>query len=602
MKIAMYARVSSETQAKDGTIDSQIEALREYAKANNLTIAFECLDDGYSGTTLDRPGLDQVRDLAQAGSIDGILILSLDRLSRKQAHQIILIEEFKKQNIQLIFTDQNFSDTPEDNLMFQIQGAIAEYERTKILDRMRRGMIYSVKKGQAQNNPPVGYRYIPRDKDSVGYWEVNPDEAKIVRYIYDLYIKHELKGTQIADRLNDEAIPCRGTKWWSSRIYSILKNATYTGTAYRFKVQSVEPKKNAKNNIYRRKKKTATALRPREEWFEIAVTPIIDKDTWNKAQELLKQNAYRARRNNNKHAYLLRGLVVCGVCGCMAAGYVSNKSTYYSCGAKRNKNIASKPHEEAIQVKHKSFDQKVWLGLTELLTNPKNLKAQLEKRLQARRAKFSPTQSTDDFDKELKQLAAQEKRILDAYREEIIDMPTLKEQKGMISKRRKVLETKKKAALSRSEGLGQPQITMDMLGDVSARFQRITAKADFANREKLVNLLVNSITLYPHRAVVQGTIPLLTDDALIPTRQSPRFCYARKLVGSQTWLLLACATHERGEYQTSYKATHVSHVGNAARISSLFRCSNRTETIEDLQHGPEPNDHKGRHGNNAAAH
>src|SRR5829696_6402480 len=126
MNIALYARVSSETQAKNGTIESQVEALRDDAKARSLTITFECLDDGYSGTTLDRPGLDQVRDLAQAGSIDGVLILSIDRLSRKQAHQIFLMEELKKRNIQLIFADRNFEDTPEDNFMLTIQGAIAE--------------------------------------------------------------------------------------------------------------------------------------------------------------------------------------------------------------------------------------------------------------------------------------------------------------------------------------------------------------------------------------------------------------------------------------------------------------------------------------------
>src|SRR5688500_14311360 len=127
MKIALYARVSSDKQAKGGTIESQVEALREYAQAHNLMIAYECLDDGYSGTTSLRPGLDRVRDLAHAGSIEGVLILSIDRLSRKQAHQIILMEEFKKENIQLIFTDQNYSDSPEDGLMLQIQGAIAEY-------------------------------------------------------------------------------------------------------------------------------------------------------------------------------------------------------------------------------------------------------------------------------------------------------------------------------------------------------------------------------------------------------------------------------------------------------------------------------------------
>ena len=139
MNIAIYARVSSETQAKDGTIDSQIEALREYAKIHDLTIIREFLDDGYSGTNLDRPGLDQLRDFTQEGLIEGILILSPDRLSRKQTNQIILMEEFKKRNIQVIFTNQQFGDSPEDQLMLQIQGSLAEYERAKILDRTRRG-------------------------------------------------------------------------------------------------------------------------------------------------------------------------------------------------------------------------------------------------------------------------------------------------------------------------------------------------------------------------------------------------------------------------------------------------------------------------------
>jgi len=206
MKIAIYARVSSETQAKDGTIDSQIEALRAYAKEHELTIIHECLDDGYTGTQLIRPGLDHLRDLAQEGQIEAVLILSPDRLSRKQAHLLVLLDEFKKRNIQVLFTSQSYSDSPEDNLMLQIQGAIAEYERVKILDRMRRGAIHAVKNGQFMGGiPPYGYRYISKSKTGKAQWEVNPEEAKIVRYIYDLYIKNGLKGTQIADRLNYES-------------------------------------------------------------------------------------------------------------------------------------------------------------------------------------------------------------------------------------------------------------------------------------------------------------------------------------------------------------------------------------------------------------
>jgi site-specific DNA recombinase len=458
--------------------------------------------------------------LAQAGSIEGVLVLSPDRLSRTQANQIILVQEFKKRNVKLIFTTQNSSDSPEDNLMLQIQGAIAEYERIKILDRTRRGTIHAIKKGQINgSNAPLGYRYIPKSKNAVGFWEVNPDEAKIVQYIFDLYVYENLKGSQISDRLNNESVPCRGAKWWASQIYEVLKSETYTGTAYMFKRKSVEPKKYPKAKIYRKKVNTAKVYRPREDWFGIPVTPIIEKQIWDKAQELLKQNAHKSRRNNNRHEYLLRGLVVCGLCGCIASGYVSNRSTYYSCGANRRKNVSTKPHDELIQVNHKHLDENVWIGLTELLSDPENLKAQLEKRLEAKKTKLLSIQPINNFDKELSQLDAQEKRILDAYREEVISLPDLKEQKVIISNRRRVLEAKKNAVLSQSESLGQPQITMDMLGDVSIRFQRVMAKSDFSTREKLVNLLVNSVTLMTDKAIVSGNIPVTSVDVLNTTQQ-----------------------------------------------------------------------------------
>jgi site-specific DNA recombinase len=521
MKIAIYARVSSETQAKEGTIESQIETLRDYAKTKKLTVVSECIDDGYSGTILDRPGLDQLRDLAQVGSIEGILFLSPDRLSRKQAHQILLLEEFKKRNIQIIFTNQNFSDSPEDNLMLQIQGAVAEYERTKILDRMRRGIIHSVKKGQViGNNPPYGYNYIPKSKDAVGHWEINPEEAVTIRYIFDLYVNQGLTGTAITNKLNDESLPCRSTKWWSGQVYLILKSETYAGTAHMFRYKRAESRKHPKARAYQKKKNNLKVERPQEDWVSVSVPPIIERETWEKAQALLKQNARLSRRNNHKHNYLLRGLVVCGLCESMASGYVSNKTTYYSCRAKRGKNITAIRHDELVQVRHNSFDEKVWNGLGELLGNPENLKAQQERRLQIKKANLQTVQAPNASSKELEQLAIQEKRIIDAYREEVISLEELKMQKEKIASVRKTLEAKKATVPRHTESAEQPKITMAMLGDVSARFERVMRKADFSVREKLTRLLVTSVMLYPNKAVVSGNIPLISLDALSLTAPS----------------------------------------------------------------------------------
>ena len=174
---------------------------------------------------------------------------------------------------------------------------------------------------------------------------------------------------------------------------------------------------------------------------------------------------------------------------------------------------------------HKPFDEQVWTGLTELLSEPENIKAQLDKRMQAKKANLPPSLSTSEFDKELSQLAIQEKRILDAYREEVISLEELKAQKEQISNRRKVLEGKKKAVPSHTEGIGQPKITMEMLGDVSTRFKRVMIKADFATREKIVNFLVNSITLYADKAIVNGNIPVAKLDVLNPSRQGIGFLF-----------------------------------------------------------------------------
>jgi site-specific DNA recombinase len=245
MKIAIYARVSTQSQAKEGTINSQLDALRKYAQAHDLTITQECIDNGVSGSTLERDGLDELRDLTLAGEVDGVLALSPDRLSRNQFDQMVLMKEFKKQNIKIFFTNQQFEDTPAGNLMLQIQGAISEYERKTIRDRMRRGLKHSVKKGQViAGNTPYGYTLIRKTENTIAHWEINEREAEIVRMVFDLYVSKGMKGTAIANYLNDKGIsPRSGAKWWGAVVYSILKNDSYLGIAYMYKHKRVKPKK-----------------------------------------------------------------------------------------------------------------------------------------------------------------------------------------------------------------------------------------------------------------------------------------------------------------------------------------------------------------------
>ncbi len=523
MNIAIYARVSSETQAKEGTIQSQLEALREFAKSSKHQIIVECLDDGYSGAELNRPGLDQLRDISGEGLVEAILVLSPDRLSRKQAHQIILLEEFKKHNVKVIFTSQPSGDTAEDQLLLNIQGAVSEYERAKILDRTRRGTKHAVKNGQVLgSNPPYGYRFVPKSKDHPATYAIDEQESETVRTIFDWYIKKHLTGTAIAKRLEQEGISSRSqfNKWWPSSIYSILKNETYTGTAYMYKTKSVEPSKHPKVERYRQRRKSSKADRPREDWLAVSVPAIIDTATWQNTQELLRKNLMRSPRNNKKNDYLLRGLVVCGLCGSMAPGHVSHKHTYYSCGATRNKNLTTQPHEERVAADHYKLDEKVWRGLVQLFKDPAQLKAQMERKLERLSRPVQIDKSNlYKVDQELEKLTQQEKRIVDAYREGIIELDELREQKTKVAKQLHVAKAKQKAIQSAQEGPGKPEITLAELLDLSAIYKRAMSKADASTKQTIANLLINRVKLYPQKAVVEGIIPL-DRDALIPSKHA----------------------------------------------------------------------------------
>ena len=164
--VAAYARVSTDRQAERQTIEQQVAALRAYARERgwDLTDAQLYRDDGWSGARLDRPGLDRLRDAVARAVVDVLLVVSPDRLARRYAYQVWLLEEFARAGCEVIFLERPPSDDPQDALVIQIRGAVAEYERTVIADRTRRGRLAKLRAGQLLpwSTPPYGYRLDPR--------------------------------------------------------------------------------------------------------------------------------------------------------------------------------------------------------------------------------------------------------------------------------------------------------------------------------------------------------------------------------------------------------------------------------------------------------
>ena len=305
MRAALYARVSTGRQERDQTIDSQLTALRQWAtdQGHELRSEHVFTDEGYSGSRLDRPGLDRLRDAAREGAFDLIAVFSPDRLARKYAYQVLLLEEFRKAGCEVVFVQRPISEDPHDQLLLQIQGAIAEYERAVLGERFRRGKLQKARAGQwTAGKPPYGYRSIPKHDGTPGYLVIDEAEAEVVRLLYRWLIEERMTVRQILKRL--AAGPWRprcGRRLWSKAVvHRILSDPVYTGTAYANRYTFQVPRR-PRTRGPRSGERTCRRPRPREEWIPIPVPAIIDEQTHQQALAQLARNSVLSFRNNRRN-------------------------------------------------------------------------------------------------------------------------------------------------------------------------------------------------------------------------------------------------------------------------------------------------------------
>src|SRR3954463_2298302 len=238
VQAAIYARVSSDQQAERHTIDSQISDLKAHAAQDGHAVPDEYLfiDNGVSGTGLVRPALERLRDLVALSAIDIVYVHSPDRLARCYAHQVVLIEEFTRAGVQVVFHNRPIGDTPEDTLLLQLQGMFAEYERTRLLERSRRGKRHRAQEGSvsALGRAPYGFRYVSREAgDGVARFEIDEDQARVVRGIFEWVGAERLSLAAVCRRLAAAAIPSPTGKprWSRAMVHTLLRNPAYVGRA-----------------------------------------------------------------------------------------------------------------------------------------------------------------------------------------------------------------------------------------------------------------------------------------------------------------------------------------------------------------------------------
>src|SRR5262245_48558217 len=305
-QVAIYARVSSEQPAEAHTIASQVAALRERVSADGLTVAeaMQFLDDGYSGATLIRPALERLRDVIAAGAVDRLYVHSPDRLARKYAYQVVLVEEFRRAGVEVIFLNRALGQSPEDDLLLQVQGMIAEYERAKIIERHRRGKRHAAHVGAVNvlSGAPYGYRYVTKyEGGGQARYEIIPDEARVVRQVFAWVGGDRLTIGEVCRRLTQagEVTRTGKTVWDRSVVWGILKNPAYTGTAAFGKTRQapLRPRLRAqRNRPVQPRRAVSTYDVPPEDWITIPVPALVEPAVFAAVQEQLQENKRHARR------------------------------------------------------------------------------------------------------------------------------------------------------------------------------------------------------------------------------------------------------------------------------------------------------------------
>jgi len=507
LRLALYARVSGEEQREGQTIDSQIEELRRFAEQNGWLVLYLYADDGWVGSVLARPALDRLRDDARKGLFDAVLINDVDRLARDVTHLGVIKRDLEGVGIRVLFKKLPAENSPMRNLMVNILGSFAEFEREMIADRTRRGRRHKVevRKQFLGTVAAYGLRYLRKDRAAgrEGHLEIAREEAAIVRDIYRWVDCEGLSARKVVNRLTALRVPTPkgGAAWQRSTVLRILRSEVYAGIWHYNKHERHEPAARAESARYRRSTKTSLRLRPRQEWLPVILPEqlrIITRDRWQRVQQQLDRNRVFSLRNS-KHTYLLKGLVKCSGCSKTYVGEPVHGKFYYRCGA-RCRRLPSVREEDLVNA--------VWPAVEEAVLNPAVIEDQVEKWMARREQKAEEAVSeAREVLVLLKRLEEEESRLLEAYRTGILPAAVLGRELEKLAARRAPLELRK--------GAVPPPVTKADLSGIkrAVRYycdfaaQRLRT-LEFAGRQSFLRLLVKDILFEGSKVVIRGRIPM----------------------------------------------------------------------------------------------
>ena len=518
---AIYARVSSARQKQQETIRSQTVALHAHAEQLGLDVPKQWVfeDDGQSGASLVRPALERLRDLVCQVPVDVLLVYSPDRLARKYAYQALLIEEFAKAGTTVMFVKGPRSDSPEDALLVQFQGMIAEYERAQILERTRRGKAHRAKSGTINvlSGAPFGYRYVRKSEHAEARYEVVAHEAAIVAELFARYADGGVAIGELARWLSGLGVVTRTGKprWDRSTVWGMLRNPAYAGRACFGKTMRTDQAAGLNRTarlVGRATPRCYTVIdRARSDWLEIPVPALVAEDTWQRVQRRLADNKRYATRNS-RNPSLLQGICACSSCG-YAYYRTSTRTTnkkiyYYRClGSddyryEHGRVCANKP------VRADYLDTVVWNHITALLADPALIRNEINKRLEQVRTVDPATAQRQRLDAGLAKATTAITRLIGAYQEELISLDELRTRMPELRARQSSLHHQIDALDSQLADREVYLKLADNLEDFLTGLRGKAATATVAERQRVLRLLVKDVLVGADKITIRHSIPV----------------------------------------------------------------------------------------------
>jgi len=549
IRAALYARVSSEQQAQAGTVDSQVAAIVERAGQDGLSIEPESrfIDEGHSGATLVRPALERLRDLAAAGGVDRLYVLCPDRLARSYAYQMLLVDELQRCGVELSFINRDLGKTPEDHLLLQVQGMVAEYERAKIIERCRRGKLHAARQGSVNvlGGAPYGYRYVPAaDGAGASQYNVHLPEAEVVRLIFQWIGLERASIGQVCKRLKTQGILSpRGKDYWDrSTVWGILKNPAYKGAAAFGKTRMGTMRRRLRGGRNRHEQPRGGQSSydlPVEQWISIAVAAIVDEALFDAVARQLEENRKRSREGQRGARYLLQGIIQCKCCGyayygkqISLAGAQGKRRDYgyYRCVGTDAYRFGGHRVCRNKQVRQDLLDQAVWNDVKSLLADPARVERELNRRLDGGN-QDDQRQADQKLNAQIDKVRRGIARLIDAYGEGLVDKGEFEPRITSARQRLSQLQEQLQARVDEQARAREMRLVIDNLETFSREVTAGLDEADWQTRREIIRTLVKRVEVEAEQVKVVYRVDLC------PFERSPNggflhYCWRRDFAAS----------------------------------------------------------------------